>query len=187
MNTKSLSAIAVALLATASSSQAAVTIYFEQAGSDVRVSAAGTLALNGQASSAANNNVYGINGGTIASIAAGSFKTTNGSAGSTGMDVPFTVGASATFGFSGSTVYFGADDVIGGTSAAPTLLEWNTTDDFFVLSNTDLATIGADALSGTLWTANITGDTIGVQTIPEPSSSVLAGLAGLALLARRKR
>jgi hypothetical protein len=55
-----------------------------------------------------------------------------------------------------------------------------------------LVEMNADSFTSTLaWTATDSGDiityTIGPVPVPEPSSALLVGLGGLALLARRKK
>jgi len=92
-----------------------------------------------------------------------------------------TTGSGSSFGIENQFIYFDASAPTGSLQSPLTTWTWNST---------DLATIGLGSLTQTpavVYTAS-NGETVSFATtaVPEPSSFVLIGIAGFALLSRRR-
>jgi len=190
--------VCAGLLAFVSNAQAAVTIYFEQDGNDVIVSAEGVLDVTGTtpptslwglarqvgpevvrnvASPIWKNEVIN-SAGKLETIATLQSKSIN-SGDPNGLSFGYTKG--------GHLVYNNDDLKVNGGNKTIT---WSRDRNYMVFDNTTLADLGAESLSHKLaFTVSGTGDTISLQTVavPEPSSALLMGLGGFALILRRRK
>jgi len=200
--------IIAASFAISQPSQSAVTIYFEQDGSDVIATWVGTLALDTPQTTSRT----GFDGGedvfnyghtivTLFHISSGGeyYDTINaGSSESDGRQIGFfehpANESNETFGFVGGGLYFTDVHISQGSADAVSELTFDPTRDIIRFSNTDLGFVGgADAYADTLaWTAGGTGDTISFTTgappqIPEPSIGLLFCLGSLTVLTTRRR
>ena len=151
---------------------AAVTIYFEQVGPNVRVSALGTLDVQYEPLSGPNGYDSVIVGSDEIYDSAPEYVFLKGAGRPKATPLVAHRQRSAdagAFGFSGSQLRFDRSDISGGDAAAVTQITWSPEKDFFILPGRTLAEIGADNLQGTLaWTANGSGDTIRLQTGSPP-------------------
>ena len=191
--------LGVSILSLATRAHSAVVAYFEQDGTDVKISWSGTLDLeisgpslgpieefSARISPNFNWNVgsdwyysdsYGIHSGTP--LEDHSLIYDNDSVGS--------------WGFAGGRLYWSSEIVSVGTTELPTQLRYDPAEQVMVVPNLTLAALNADNLNNVLaWTASTTGDTISYTTgpppsIPEPSTAILLGLATASLTARRCR
>jgi len=181
-------------LALASQSEAAVTVFFEQDGTNVTASWVGTLhpglfiadvsGFNSDGT-ADPNGFINLNGDSYDVYGNGSPSTTT--LGSTENFSLFD--ATRTYGFAGDAFFISApsDGVRNFTGSSPIL--FSAEDDVFVIPGVTLAELGADNFNNTLaWTSSA-GDTVSYTTIPipEPSSAFLLIGAGLGGLFQRRR
>lgn len=178
--------------------RSAVVVYFEQAGSDVKISWSGTLEILAVSEPYAAGQKVALTGGSFNFSAfedlskdtdAGQSSYTSLSFSSSNTRPAPTVGA---WGFSYTEIYWSDAVVSAGTMTVPTQLSFDPNEQIMMVPFTTLAGLGAANFSNTLaWTATTTGDTIrystGAAPIPEPASALLLGLAGTSLLVRRRR
>jgi len=92
-----------------------------------------------------------------------------------------------TFGFSNDTLYWNYSGTPG--TITPGSITPMTTITFVGLTTSTAFGSNLDAGPVVLWTHTESGDTIsvGLASVPEPSSTALLGLGGLALMLRRRR
>ncbi|YCM46978.1 PEP-CTERM sorting domain-containing protein (plasmid) [Verrucomicrobiaceae bacterium 227] len=190
---------ALLLMATAQNSEAVITVAFEETGGDVVATISGELDLTGLTRGIDDNlGSRGVSAYTSTRLLQ---IGTSGDGGSfdrysDGTHVAFTLSMapsshtiSETFGYTGDQLYVpGATPLNASayTPAAGMTMTW---------SGMSLADIGLGTLSATpitVWNnPNATGDAGAIQfvgsSVPEPSSSLLLGLAGLGFISRRKR
>lgn len=201
MMTINKSILAAALsLSLAQMSDAAVTMYFEQVGSDVKISAEGTLDVNINSSSiytaeelisfwGPSNLTILVMGDVLVLNVSGADSATTLINGSNALESGI-----SSFGFlSYNTIYVDSNDLeIGGGVGGADRITWNAEEHHLIIVNKSLSTMGANSFDNTLaWTDNTTGDEIRYQTgspsaVPEPSSCVLLGLGAFGLFLRRR-
>jgi len=167
-----------------SHSQAAVTVTFEQVGSDVVASWSGSI----DAGVWDRDRVAGevLAGPTFLIFVVGAAEIYVGAASNTSLIGNIT-GFSGIAGFINSDLYVGGVD--NGVSPASSVYDFDSLNVSQTFGNQSLADIGASSFDNTLaWTSSAGGtNTISYTTVPEVSSALLgcAGLFGLALRRRR--
>lgn len=202
MDTKKQSLLSVlggmGLLASAATSQAAVTVTWAQDGPDVTATWEGKLNFSPDPISSPPRVGPTIDLGTGldllhwrdgTTLLSGIGQSTETSLADV-YDSP-TLESNPSFGFLGGSISWSDVHVSIGTGDQVSELTFLGSRDVIRFSNQTLSGIGADNFNNTLaWTATARGeDTISYTTaaVPEPSVSLIAGLGILGLLARRKR
>jgi hypothetical protein len=194
--TMSLAAAMGTLALTAISAQAAVILQFEESGGNVTATLTGTIDLTGLTRHSDNDSsgpwVLG-NGSSLYILNDGSVGphdryASAGAATASGLSAtPDSLSGGEPFGFGGSAFFSDGGTPLNDPAYAPSgTFTWN---------GTTLAGIGLSALTTTpttVWTiteAGGSGDTIqfALAPVPEPSTTALLGLGGLALILRRRK
>jgi hypothetical protein len=192
--TMSLAAAMGSLVLTATSAQAAVILEFEESGGNVTATLTGTIDLTGLTRHSDNDssgpwvlgngsNLYVLNQGSVGPHDRYAFAGTATASGLTA--TPDSLSGLEPFGFGGAAFFSDGGTPLNDPAYAPSgTFTWN---------GTTLAGIGLSALTTTpttVWTiteAGGSGDTIQFALVPEPSTTALLGLGGLALILRRRK
>lgn len=188
----------LAILGLITSSQAVVTVLWEQDGANVTATWSGTLNIvNSTDTTRDDGNDFSVGAADALLIrvsGAGLGAYTNSFAGRPTDILTFDVGGAAgssplSFGFNDFIISWNDAHISGGSVGNVTELTFVANRDIITFANTDLASIGANSFNNTLaWTSDAaTNNTISYTTVPEPSSLLLTSLGSLALLVRRKR
>lgn len=182
-----------AAMITASQSEAAVVVTFEQVGADVVACWSGTI----DPGTWTNDSVIGFSFSSASATSLGNFAAGNdtefyaGTATDTGLgggDTPaeITSATGGTYGF--STTSLNLPGVANTTAPASTSYTFDPAVHKMTFANQTLAGINASSFNDTLAFTTSAGDTISYTTIiPEPSSVALLGLGSLGLLLRRRK
>ena len=186
-------AVVIACLGLAQRSDAAVTWLVSESGGDVLLSTSGSLQLGGgfvvgtitrDWGGDVTDDLFGARG--VMDRVAGAGSITGALSGLVGVSSTST--ASGVFGANNASLFLEQGVYVGAATTITPVASMT------FLSNTISNIFGSVLDSGpvVLWTANGSGDTISVAlapaaTVPEPSTTALLGLGGLALMLRRRR
>jgi len=183
-----LGAILTAHVGLSTSSQAAVTVTFEQVGANVVATWNGSLNFGAEktypwlvaaaARADSKSMISGFNG-AVDIWSGGTFQTTSLTLSMANNRTP----AAAEWGFSET------DFILGPGLSTPglTMIDFGTGSDYTLTwDDLTLASMGAGAFNNTLAWTSAAGDTISYTTVPEPGTAALLVMGALGLITRRR-
>jgi hypothetical protein len=180
------------LALTATSAQAAVILQFEESGGNVTATLTGTIDLTGLTRHGNDDSGFtgSLGNGSSLYVLKGAPAPHDryanaGTATASGLTATPDSLSGGSFGYAGSAFFPDGPTPLNDPAYAPS--------GTFTWTGKTLADIGLDALTTTpttVWTiteAGGSGDTIQFALVPEPSTTALLGLGGLALILRRRK